>query len=590
MSSSLNIFAKSTKKIPLNDKILKGIPSSPGYIYGKVFVLKPETITLPNSRIKTELVSSELERFDAAIKEFIQEIITAIKKIEDDSNKIKAILETNLLMLSDEIIIDAIKSQISNQYSTETAVINEFDAQIRILKSSKDILLGERAFELEQMKSRLLSILHNKCILYSEAKDSILVAQSVTPFDVIHFYEAGVLGIITEVGGIASHSSILTRSYEIVEVIGVQNATKLIGDDTKLIVDGYTGRIILNPRKTSISIYIQNKKREEEHKKQLGELVKLPSITTDGKKIKLMANIDVPKDVESAVRFGAEGIGLVRSEQLIILKNSFPDEQEQLEWYQSIAERAYPNSVTIRAFDVGSDKYSEGLLKHENNPALGFRGIRYLLNRTDIFRSQVRAILKASKHKNLKFMLPMITYYSEISQSIEFINKCKDELRQENIAFDESIPVGIMIETPAAALNADKISKNVDFFSIGTNDLTQYTLAVDRTNELVAPLYDSFHVSVLKLIKITADAAVKRKIPVSICGEIAGHSAAVELLIGLGISELSVSPQILLEVKQMIRNISYKNSKNLAKSVLKDPNCENVRQWLASKETVLIEN
>jgi phosphotransferase system enzyme I (PtsI) len=301
--------------------------------------------------------------------------------------------------------------------------------------------------------------------------------------------------------------------------------------------------------------------------------------------------VDTLEDVDSAMMVGSEGIGLVRSEHLVLSLKYFPDEEEQVKWYKEIAQRAYPNIVTIRAFDVGSDKYAEGMSKHENNPALGFRGIRFLLYREDLFITQIKAILRASKNKNIRLMLPMISHINEVVQSKVLIEKCKKLLLEQNtnsefriqhseLLFDMNMPVGIMIETPAAALIATKLAEYCDFFSIGSNDLTQYTLAADRTNELVTDIYDSFHPSVLKLIKMTVDAGKKKGIPVGICGELAGHPAATGLLIGFGITELSVAPPILLELKKRIRDINTKKAKKIANEILKFNSLHEISQKL----------
>ncbi|MFA6572226.1 MAG: phosphoenolpyruvate--protein phosphotransferase, partial [Bacteroidota bacterium] len=372
----------------------------------------------------------------------------------------------------------------------------------------------------------------------------------------------------TEAGGITAHSSILARSFEIPAVIGVNEITQFVNHNDTAMVDGYAGYVIFNPSEEKIELFKIKRSEEEGHRRELGQLVKIKTSTKDGRKIHLLSNCDSPEEVDSAMMVGSEGIGLVRSEHLVLALNYFPDEQEQYKWYSEIAQRAYPNMVTIRAFDVGSDKYAEGMSKHENNPALGFRGIRFLLHREDLFITQIRAILRASKNKNIRIMLPMVSNLSQIESSKVLIEKCKDMLRQENELFDSQIPVGIMIETPAAALLAEKFAENCDFFSIGTNDLTQYTLAADRTNELVTGIYDSFHPAVLKLIKSAVDGAKKKNIPVGVCGELAGHTAATELLIGLGIDELSTVPSILLELKSRILKIKYSKSKKIAKEIL----------------------
>jgi phosphotransferase system enzyme I (PtsI) len=466
-------------------------------------------------------------------------------------------------------LIDAIKARIHSGLSVESSVVREFESQKQYLKKAKDALLRERAIDLDNIMYKLLSVLKKKTINYGFYKDSIVVANSVTPSDIVNFKLAGILGIITEVGGISSHSSILTRNYEIPEIIGLNNATQIITEDIFLIIDGYTGSLTLNPTEETVLQYKQKKNLQEEHRKKLGDLLKLPSETKDGKKINLLANLDFPEDVETAVMAGSEGIGLVRSENLLIKLGYFPGEDEQYEWYKSFAERSYPRPVTIRAYDVGSDKFAEAVPIHESNPALGYRGIRFLLKREDIFRTQVRAVLRASKTKNIHFMIPMLTSLGELLLSLKLINQCKIELSKEGIEFDDKMPVGVMIETPAAALISSKLAEYVQFFSIGTNDLTQYTLAADRTNELVVDYYNSFHPAVLRLIKLTTEGAAKSNISVSVCGEFAGHSAATSLLIGLGVTGLSASPSVLPELKNRIRTIDSRESIVLAEDILK---------------------
>ncbi len=551
------------------DLVVRGIPSSPGLAYGKARVLVQDPIIAPTKPLSKSKIPKEIERFDSAIKELIKEFLSVLNKVDSDAKNITAVLETNLFVLSDEVLLDAIRSRIADGYTAESSVMQEFDEQIQQLKKAKDSLLRERAIDLDNIKYKLLSVLKNKRIDFSSFRDTIVVANSVNASDIVNFKDAGVYGIITEVGGISSHSSIMARNFEIPEIIGVKNATQIISDGAEIILDGYTGALILNPVEHRIENYKEKKQREEEHRRQLGDIVKLPSETKDGKKITLMANIDFPEDVSTAILAGSEGIGLVRTENLVMKLGYYPSEEEQYDWYISIAERAYPRPVTIRTFDVGNDKFSEGVAVQEVNPALGFRGIRFLLKREDIFKSQLRAILRASKTKNVKLMIPMITYLGELLFTLKLINKCKIELGREDFEFDKKLQIGAMIETPAAALMSEKLAQYVNFFSIGTNDLTQYTLAADRTNELVVDYYNTFHPGVLKLIKMTVDGAAKSNIGVSICGEIAGHAAATSLLIGLGIHEFSASPSVLPELKNRIRSIDSNDSLALADDVLK---------------------
>ncbi len=552
----------------VGELIFKGIPSSPGLAMGKAYVLKPDNVVVRPKKIPQDKIPNEVERFDSALQVMVKDITDALEKVKGESPNVVAILETNLMILNDEIIINSVKERIFKGISAESAVIQEYDQQEQFIKKSKDNILKERSFELEHLKERLLATLRNKVISYTIPEGSIVIAQSITPTDVVNFKDAKVLGIITEAGGIASHSSILARSFEIPSVIGIKDLTWFINNHEKVIIDGYAGIVTVNPPDSSIETYKTKKAKEEDHKRELGELVKLPAETLDGSQIKIMANIDFPEEIEAAVIAGCEGVGLVRTENLVISLKSFPDEEVQYKWYNEITERAYPNPVILRAFDVGSDKYAEGMPMLEKNPALGFRGIRFLLHRDDIFRKQIRALLRASRNKNLKIMLPMISSVNEVEDSFKIIQECKKELEGNSIPFDNDVPVGIMIETPAAAFMADRFAKLVNFFSIGTNDLTQYTLAADRSNEMVTDIYDTFHPAVLNLIKNVIDVAKSNKIPVSVCGELAGNAAATGLLVGLGIEELSVTPPMILELKKRIREMKFKKAKKLAKEIL----------------------
>lgn len=538
-----------------NNIILKGIASSPGIEQGKAALIIPEPIVIPSIKIEQERIDEEINRFEFAVKSLVDEFTDILNRMKDDKTNVSAIIETNILYLQDPYIQEGIINRIKDRYSAESAVIQEFDNQRIFFKSTKDALLRERATELDQIKERLLSALKNKCLVYNFPEGTIIVAQSVLPAEVLRFNVLKIGGIITEVGGITSHSSILARTFGIPEIIDVKNALSLIKNNDNLIIDGYNGFVVVNPDQNYLERYRTRKTAEEEHKKKLGDLIKLDSETKDGKKITLLANVDFPKDVEAAILVGAEGIGLVRTEHLVISNDKIPDEDEQFRFYNEIAERAYPKPVNLRIFDLGSDKYAEGLPKRETNPALGLRGMRFLLHRLDLLETQIKAILRASKNKNVSFMLPMVTTINEVIQVKEIIEKCKKELAEKNIDFDPNIPIGLMIETPAAAIMSDELAKHCSFFSIGTNDLTQYSLAVDRDNELVSEYFDAFNPAVIRLMEMIVESAHKNNISVSICGELAGHSAATKTLIDIGIDKLSVPPSLLLELKSRVRDI-----------------------------------
>lgn len=552
-----------------DESALKGIPSSPGISFGKALIIQPESIIIPSMRIDEGEISSELDRFSHAVSEIIEEYWFVLKKVKKESNNIVSILESNLLIINDSELTGSIKNRIQKGFSVESAIIQEFDAQKKYFKRSRDSILMERAQELDHIKYRLLSALRAKCALVEYDSESIVVSKSVTPADLVNMKESGVRGFITEVGGIASHASILARSFEIPAVIGVKRAARLIPNASELILDGYSGSVSVNPSQETVKKYEQKKIEEILYREKLGEFAKVKTKTADGYRVKTLANINNPEEVKAASLYGADGVGLARTENLIMQYNRFPSENEQYEWYNEIAERAFPESVTLRAFDIGSDKHAEGLPKNEANPALGLRGVRFLLSRQDVFKTQIRAILLASKNRNVRFLLPMISNVKEALDSRKIIEQCKSELKEEKRRFDPNIPVGVMIETPAAALIAEELAECSDFFSIGSNDLTQYAIAVDRTNELVAELFDSFHPAVIRLLKATADAAKKAGIPVEICGELAGHAASTALLIGLGITQLSVSPPLLLELKKHVSRINFEEARLLAERALK---------------------
>lgn len=562
---------------------LKGIPASAGIAVGRAIVLEPENLILHDEAVPADQIPYELNRFEIAIEALIAEFHIVLRKVKPDNVNVVAILESNLMILSDPVLLKSLKEYIEKGYTAESAIVREFDMQKQFFSHSRDELLRERAIELDNIKRRLLAVLKHHTVFFESARGSVIVAQSLTPTDIINIKEAGASAIVTEVGGIASHVSILARSFELPAVIGVKDATEIIKEGEPVIVDGFAGGIYYSPTPETSERYEELRRQQQERKAKLGELAGVETKTADGRKIFLKANVDSRAEMQNAVMCGAEGAGLIRSEQLIMQLDSIPGEAEQMSWYSEIADIAYPLPVTIRAFDIGSDKFSEGLPKREDNPALGFRGIRFLLSRRDIFETQIRAVFKVSKNKNVRFMLPMIATIEEVKESLEIIESVKKKLADGGTGCDASMPIGIMIETPSAALLADDLAKLVDFFSVGTNDLTQYALAADRANELVSDLYDPFQPAALRLIKFAVDAGAKANIPVGICGELAGHSAATALLIGMGITELSVASPILLELKSRILEIDFSEAQALAAEALACSSYKDVMTLLESE-------
>lgn len=546
----------------------RGIPASNGISIGNVYIIKKSAPNLINKAIIPEKIDSEILKFENALTQLIFETNEVLEKVANENENVTSIIESSGLILNDPYLKANIIKTIKDCLSAEASIVRQIEFQKQYFINSKDAILRERAYDLDNIKGRLIEIIRNKSVYKSLPDDCIVISSSITPAEIVKYKEKKIKALITEIGGLASHACILARSFEIPAIIGVKAACKNFINGEEIIADCFSGTIYKNLELTLKRYYINEISHLIEHKKKLGELVQIESKTIDGRRIKLKANIDALSEIAITVQNGAEGFGLVRSESILLNKNRLPKEEEQYKWYKEIADRAFPFEATIRVFDFGSDKFSLGLSKAEDNPALGLRGIRLLLSRPDVFEIQLRAILRASSHKNIKLLLPMITNLNELLSSKEVIKKVMKELDEKSIDYDKNIQIGVMIETPSSVLIAKSLAKNCDFFSIGTNDLTQYVLAADRNNEFVSDIYDAMNYSVLKMIKMTIKAAKNQGIPVSICGELAGHSAATELLVGMGIDELSLVNSALLETKKKILSLNYEKAKSDSKRFL----------------------
>ncbi len=547
--------------------ILKGIPASPGIAVGKAFVISTESPAVTLERIELPEIPAEIARFRSAVDATTAELAHAAELARRESSTVGSIIDSYLLIANDPMMLKGVERRIERGTPAETAVQQEFDVHKSTLYQAKDAFLRERVQDFDHVMERVIAGLRNLTLSREEAVDSIVVSGSVTPQDMIFFKQLTTLGYVTEIGGINSHSCILAREFGVPAVIGIRNATERITDGSTIIIDGFSGEVVVDPDEVTIAAYRTKQRQAEAYRERLGDLLREPAVTRDGVHVTLMANIDAPDHVHAAVAAGCEGIGLVRTEMLLVRLGRYPTLEEETASYTEIADRIYPKTVTFRAFDVGSDKFRDGIPHHEENPALGLRGIRFLLYRPDIFEQQVTAILRASANRNVRFMLPMISTMEELDQAKAVIARCKAALTEEGVDFDPDLPIGVMIETPAAALLAPSFATQVDFFSIGTNDLAQYTLATDRTNELVADIFDAMHPAVLRLIRYAVDAARDAGISVSVCGELAGHAAATEILIGAGITELSVAPPLILELKHRIRGLDHVASVALVNDV-----------------------
>lgn len=575
-------------KIKMEGKILEGIPASPGIAIGTVLKyekLKPKVV---KREIGEKEVDSEIERFLRAIeksKSELHKIFTlALEKLGSDNARI---FEAQILMLDDKMVIDKIIERIKiEKVNAEFIVSDEIEKYIKFMQISGDDYLKERAHDLEDLKNRVIRNIQQEKWLSRFDSSKIIVAENLTPADTLLLSRNQVLGYATDYGGITSHTAILARALKIPAVVGLKEATKFIKTGDTVILDGYKGILIVNPGQALIDEYTEKLKRMSEIEKKFEQYKFLPAETIDGRKFTLLANIEFPDEVEEAIEKGAEGIGLFRTEY-IISNGVIPDEDEQFEEYLKVAERIYPHKVVLRTFDVGGDKIFKDYHK-ESNPFLGWRGIRVGLDKPDILLSQLRAILRASIKGNVMVMFPMIVSVEEVREVKRMMEIAKSQLRERGIKFDENIKLGIMIEVPAAALMAKELAKEVDFFSIGTNDLIQYTLAVDRGNETVARIYQEFHPAVLRLIQFVIDSAHRAKIPVAMCGEMAADPYATILLVGFGLDELSVVPDSIPKIKRIIRAMKYKDARRISKRALVFKTQEEIKDYISKELSKII--
>ncbi|KPK99870.1 MAG: phosphoenolpyruvate-protein phosphotransferase [candidate division Zixibacteria bacterium SM23_73_3] len=563
----------------------RGIPASPGVVIAKAFLLDRESIQVTKEKIEENEVTKEILKFKKALSDTKEEVLKikekVAKRIDPDHAKI---FEAQVMILEDGLINDAVIEKIKQEKSNAEFVYRKVIEQtITTLSASKDEYLRERIMDINAVANRLIYNLLGIKHLTLESINSpvILVAKSLSPGDVVHMKKESILGFATDMGGGTSHVALLAKSMGIPAVVGLKNFFDHIQDKQNIILDGTKGEVVICPDEQTLKEYEKRKKYILQKTVELSELKSLPAETSDGRRIELSANIELPLDVDSAIEYGAEGVGLFRTEYLYIARADFPTEEEQYKAYSEVAQKVYPESVILRTFDLGGDKFDRhtGDL-YETNPFLGWRAIRACLDLPEMFKIQLRAMLKASAKKNVKIMFPMISEVGELKRAKAILNEAKEELRRKKIPFDEDIPVGIMVEIPSAALAGDALAKECDFFSIGTNDLIQYTLAVDRGNEKIAYLFQGFHPAVLKLIKQTIDAAHNNGIWAGLCGEMAADPLATPMLVGMGVDELSTSAMAIPEIKKIIRSIEFEDAKKHAQEVLKLSTIEDVKKFL----------
>ena len=552
------------------EKIYRGIPVSAGVCRGKVLVLHQARHVIARREMAAAAVEGEVKRFEQSLVRTRQQITEVQRRVSQTMSSNEAdIFDAHLLMLEDRVLIEEVIKIIREQKANaEFAFHTAAERYIAVLEAVEDEYLRERAADLRDLTGRVLDNLmdvKDALDLKHLHEPCILVGHDLSPSMTAQLDKKFVLGFVTDIGGKTSHTAILARSLDIPAVVGAQTISEELETGDYALLDGYNGTVIVNPTDQTLFEYGQLAKIKASLDEKLREIQHQPAVTLDGKTIHLSANIEDQNDIESVLAHGAEGVGLFRTEFLFINCDRLPTEEEQLQVYRQVAVALKPHPVIIRTLDLGGDKFASHLqLAQEMNPFLGWRAIRFCLAQPEMFCAQLRAILRASAEGNVKMMYPMISGLEELKQANALVEKCKAELRAKNIPFAENLEIGAMIEIPSAALIADTLAKRAKFFSIGSNDLIQYTLAADRTNEKVSHLYEPTHPAILRLIKMTVDAAHANGIWAGVCGEIAGDPILTPLLLGLGVDELSAAPAVLDQVKYMIRRVKLEEARELA--------------------------
>lgn len=561
--------------------MISGISVSPGIAFGKVLLLKEDEIVINRKKISADLVEQEISRFLTGRAKASEQLAVIKKKAYETFGEEKeAIFEGHIMLLEDEELEQEIITLIKDELaSADAASYSVIEGQAKALEELDDEYLKERAADVRDIGKRLLQNIQGLAIVDLSAiqDEVILVASDLTPSETAQLNLDKVLGFVTDLGGRTSHTSIMARSLELPAIVGTSNITKKVKNDDFLILDAVNNKIYINPKTDVIEQLKALQNQYITEKNELAKLKDLPAITLDGHQVEVCANIGTVRDVAGAERNGAEGVGLYRTEFLFMDRDSLPTEEEQFQAYKAVAQAMGSQAVIVRTMDIGGDKDLPYMnLPKEENPFLGWRAIRIAMDRREILRDQLRAILRASAFGKLRIMFPMIVSVEELRDLKGELEMLKAQLREEGKAFDESIEVGVMVETPAAAVIAHHLAKEADFLSIGTNDLTQYTLAVDRGNELISHLYNPMSPSVLNLIKQVIDASHIHGKWTGMCGELAGDERATLLLLGMGLDEFSMSAISIPRIKKMIRNANFEDAKTLAAQALAQPTAEDL--------------
>ncbi len=565
---------------------LVGIGVSPGIAIGPAHVIREETLSVPRYDILPSQVAEEVRRFEAALARAAADL-SGLKSLASEHGDATqtAIVDSHLLMLRDPEFSRSVIAAVERERKNAEWVVIETIEEI-VERMSKRRTPIDRSSDFHDISRRILHHLlqRERPDLQGIAGEVVLVAHNLMPSDTVSLPQNYVLGIATDGGGKTSHTAILARSFEIPAVLGLSHASRLVEQGQQVIVDGNTGTLVLDPDKRTLERYRRLAEQARRHSLALQGLSRLPAQTRDGKVVRLEANMEVPEEIEHIQAHGADGIGLYRTEFLYIRPHDYPPEEEQYRVIRGILERMGGQTVVVRTLDLGGDKVIPGYRgAAEDNPILGWRAVRFCLARPAVFKTQLRAMLRASAHGSMKMMFPMISGVEELESVLAIVEEVKEELRARGTPFDERLPIGAMIEVPSAALTARSLADKVDFFSIGTNDLIQYTIAVDRGNEKIAYLYEPFHPGVLKLVSMIVEAGHEAGIPVGMCGEMAGDPLATVVLLGMGLDSFSMSAASIPAIKQIIRSVTMEEASALAQQVLRLSTCREVdqlvREW-----------
>jgi phosphotransferase system enzyme I (PtsI) len=560
-------------RIKKNDLLLKGVGASPGIIIGRAFMFYDDAMSMPVVSLATEAeINEEINRFKQALIKSKQQLLKLKRKLEHMKHKeAYYIIDAQILILEDRLLIENIITTIKEKKIDAASAVKDTTRGLsKIFDNLGDEYLKERKTDIDYIGERIAAnILGRKQQDTLTIKEkSIIVAHNLSPADTANLDVGVVMGFVTNVGGKTSHTAIIARALKIPSVVGLEKVTKEIKSGDTIIVDGILGVVIIRPTAKTLQKYYKEKQKHDLLGEELFKYKDLPPETPDGFHVKLLANIELVEELPSVLEYGAEGIGLYRTEFLYLNRKELPSEDEHFKVYEKVIKKIFPHPVTIRTIDLGGNEFLSRIdLADEMIPIMGLRAIRLCLKEVNIFKTQLRAILRASAFGEIKVLFPMISGMEEIFQIKEILDELKNELTKESIPFNPHIKIGIMIEIPSAATIADLLAKEVDFFSIGTNDLIQYTLAIDRVNEHVSYLYNPLHPAVIRLIKTIVEAAHSNGIEVAICGEMAGEPLYLPLLLGLGINQLSMNPLCILRIKKMLSAITCSAAQEIVKAL-----------------------